>query len=138
MGIRTFFNKTKNAFSKAGKWIGDKFHKVKNGVVKFAKVAAPIVKKGFDLIGSTDLAKQINDKTGGAFNVVKDITKYLPDGTVKDNVNNFVHKGEEVVGKITPEVQRVQDKLRDGIERGQGVLNVIKNNFGNVPRKTMI
>lgn len=138
MGIRKFFDNTKNAFTKAGKWMGDKFHKVKNGVVKFAKVASPIVKKGVEFISKTDLAKQINEKTGGAFDVVKDLTKYLPDGKVKNNVNNFVHKGEEVVGKITPEVQKAQDKVRSYIGRGQEMYNDIKNRVSGPPRKTMI
>lgn len=135
MGIRKFLDNTKNAFSKAGKWIGDKFHKVKNGVTKFAKVAAPIVKKGVDFISKTDLAKTINEKTGGLFDTVKDLTKFIPDGKVKDNINKFTDKARHGVADVASTVGEYQGKAKDIIAKGKDYYSRGKNIMDEVRRK---
>ena len=118
MGLKRFFKK-------AGGWIKDKFHKAKNVVTKFAKPVVKVVKNVADFIGKTPLAPIINTATGGAFNVVHGLTKLIPDGAVKDKVENFTKKAEQVKDQAVNKVQDLQDKANTVIDKGKGAINIL-------------
>ena len=120
MGIKRFFKK-------AGAWIKDKFHKAKNVVTKFAKPVVKVVKNVADFIGKTPLAPIINTATGGAFNVVHGLIKLIPDGAVKDKVENFTKKAEQVRDQASSKVQDLQDKANTVIDKGKQAINIINN-----------
>ena len=120
MGIKKFFKK-------AGGWIKDKFHKVKNVVTKFAKPVVKVVKNVADFIGKTPLAPIINTATKGAFNVVHGLTKLIPDGAVKDKVENFTKKAEQVRDQAASKVQDLQDKANTVIDKGKQAISIINN-----------
>ena len=116
MGIRSFFKK-------AGGWMKDKFHKAKNGVVKFAKAAAPVVKKAVNFIDKTPISNIINSFTGGAFDTAKKVINLIPDGKVKDTVNNFTNKAEELKNRAVNEIDKRQDQAREMINKGRDVID---------------
>ena len=118
MGIRSFFKK-------AGGWMKDKFHKVKNGVVKFAKAAAPVVKKAVNFIDKTPISNIINSFTGGAFDAAKKVINLIPDGKVKDTVNNFTNKAEELKNRAVDEIDKRQNQAREVIDKGRGIIENI-------------
>ena len=120
MGLKRFFKK-------AGGWIRDKFHKAKNIVKKFAKPVVKVVKNVADFIGKTPLAPIINTATGGAFNVVHGLTKLIPDGAVKDKVENFTKKAEQVRDTAVRKVDDLQDKANTVIDKGKQAINIINN-----------
>ena len=115
----------KNFFKKVGGWVKDKFHKVKNGVTKFAKVVAPVVKKGIDFIDKTPIAPIINGVTGGLFNKAKDLINILPDGSVKDKLNEYRNKAEGFKNRVVDEVDKRQNQAREFINRGRGVVDMV-------------
>ena len=118
MGLKRFFKK-------AGAWVKDKFHKAKNVVTKFAKPVVRVVKKVTDFIGKTPLAPIINGATGGVFNVVHGLTKLIPDGKVKDNVQNFTKKAEQMRDTAVNKVADVQSKANAVIDKGKQAMNII-------------
>lgn len=118
MGLKRFFKK-------AGAWVKDKFHKAKNVVTKFAKPVVKVVKKVTDFIGKTPLAPIINGATGGVFNVVHGLTKLIPDGKVKDNVQNFTKKAEQMRDTAVNKVADVQSKANAVIDKGKQAMNII-------------
>ena len=120
MGLKRFFKK-------AGGWIRDKFHKAKEVVKKFAKPVVRVVKNVTDFIGKTPLAPIINTATGGAFNVVHGLTKLIPDGAVKDKVENFTKKAEQVRDQASSKVQDLQDKANTVIDKGKQAISIINN-----------
>ena len=120
MGLKRFFKK-------AGGWIKDKFHKAKNVVTKFAKPVVKVVKNVADFIGKTPLAPIINTATGGAFNVVHGLTKLIPDGAVKNKVENFTKKAEQVRDQASSKVQDLQDKANTVIDKGKQAISIINN-----------
>lgn len=118
MGLKRFFKK-------AGAWAKDKFHKAKNVVTKFAKPVVKVVKKVTDFIGKTPLAPIINGATGGVFNVVHGLTKLIPDGKVKDNVQNFTKKAEQMRDTAVNKVADVQSKANAVVDKGKQAMNII-------------
>ena len=120
MGLKKFFKK-------AGGWIKDKFHKVKNVVTKFAKPVVKVVKNVADFIGKTPLAPIINTATKGAFNVVHGLTKLIPNGAVKDKVESFTKKAEQVRDQAASKVQDLQDKANTVIDKGKQAISIINN-----------
>ena len=120
MGLKRFFKK-------AGGWIKDKFHKAKNVVTKFAKPVVKVVKNVADFIGKTPLAPILNTATGGVFNVVHGLTKLIPDGAVKNKVENFTKKAEQVRDQASSKVQDLQDKANTVIDKGKQAANIINN-----------
>ena len=118
MGLKRFFKK-------ADAWVKDKFHKAKNVVTKFAKPVVKVVKKVTDFIGKTPLAPIINGATGGVFNVVHGLTKLIPDGKVKDNVQNFTKKAEQMRDTAVNKVADVQSKTNAVIDKGKQAMNII-------------
>ena len=128
MGIKKFFKK-------AGGWIKDKFHKVKNVVTKFAKPVVKVAKKVVNFIDKTPIAPVINGFTGGLFDKGRKLLNLLPDGDVKKKAQEFTKKAEEAAKHGTDKVNEYQDKARGLIDRGRGVLgkldearNVISGN----------
>ena len=126
MGIKSFFKKV-------GGWVKDKFHKVKNGVTKFAKVVAPVVKKGIDFIDKTPIAPIINGVTGGLFNKAKDLINILPDGSVKDKLNEYRNKAEGFKNRVVDEVDKRQNQARDIIDKGRNAIGVITSKAPTLP-----
>ena len=123
----------KNFFKKVGGWVKDKFHKVKNGVTKFAKVVAPVVKKGIDFIDKTPIAPIINGVTGGLFNKAKDLINILPDGSVKDKLNEYRNKAEGFKNRVVDEVDKRQNQARDIIDKGRNAIGVITSKAPTLP-----
>ena len=120
MGIKKFFKR-------AGNWIKDKFHTVKNGVTKFVKVVAPVVKKGIDFIDKTPIAPIINTFTGGLFDKGKKLIDLLPGGTVKDKANEYINKAEQFKDRAVNEIDKRQNQARDVIDKGRNAIGVITN-----------
>ena len=118
MGLKRFFKK-------AGSWIKDKFHKAKNVVTKFAKPVVRVVKKVTDFIGKTPLAPIINTATGGIFDTVRKVTNLIPDGAVKDNVQNFTKKAEQIRDTAANKVADMQNKANAVIDKGKQAMNII-------------
>lgn len=118
MGIKKFFKR-------AGNWIKDKFHAVKNGVTKFAKVVAPVVKKGIDFIDKTPIAPIINTFTGGLFDKGKKLIDLLPGGTVKDKANEYINKAEQFKDRAVNEIDKRQNQAREFINRGRGAVDMV-------------
>ena len=117
MGIRTFIKNT-------GNWLKDKFHTIKNGVTKFAKVAAPIVKKGIDFIDKTPIAPMVNAYTGGLFDRAKKIINVLPNGSVKDKLNSFTNKAEQFKDKAVDVINTKQNQAKELINRGREAIDM--------------
>ena len=133
MGIKRFFKK-------AGAWVKDKFHKVKNVVTKFAKPVVKVVKKAVDFIGKTPLAPILNTATGGIFNIVKGVSSLIPDGAVKDKVENFTKKAEQVrdtavrkVDDMQGKANQVIDKGKKWVDAGQKIGGFVKAEAGKLP-----
>ena len=117
MGIRNFFKRT-------GNWLKDKFHAVKNGVTKFAKVAVPVVKKAVNFIDKTPIGPIVNAYTGGLFERGKKLINLLPDGTVKDKANQYMNKAEQFKDKTVNEINTRQNQARDLINRGREAIDM--------------
>ena len=115
MGIRTFFKNT-------GNWLKDKFHRAANAVTKFGKVAAPIVKTGINFIDKTPIAPIVNAYTGGLFDKAKKIINAIPDGAVKDKLNTFTNKAEQLKDRTVDEINTRQQQAKMLIDRGREVL----------------
>ena len=126
MGIKSFFKRT-------GNWLKDKFHTIKNGVTKFAKVAAPVIKKGVDFIDKTHIAPIVNAYTGGLFDKAKKLIDILPDGTVKDKLNNYTDKAEEMRNRAVDEIDKRQYQARDMIDKGRNAIDVITSKAPTPP-----
>lgn len=120
MGIKKFFKKV-------GGWVKDKFHKVKNVVSKFAKPVVKVAKKVVNFVDKTPLGPILSKVSGGIFDGVKKVINILPDGEVKNNVQNFANKAESTAGQIVNKVDQVQNKARDIIDRGKQAASIIKN-----------
>ena len=125
MGIRSFFKK-------AGGWIKDKFHKAKNAVGKFAKAAAPVVKKAVNFIDKTPLSGIVNNFTGGAFDTAKKLINLIPDGKVKDTVSNFTNKAEEMKNKVNNELDKRQEQAKGIIDKGREAAHILGGS-GSIP-----
>ena len=126
MGIKSFFKRT-------GNWLKDKFHTIKNGVTKFAKVAAPVIKKGVDFIDKTPIAPMVNAYTGGLFDKAKKLIDFLPDGAVKDKLNAYSGKAEEMRNRVVDEIDKRQNQARDMIDKGRNVMGVITSKVPTPP-----
>ena len=126
MGIKSFFKRT-------GNWLKDKFHTIKNGVTKFAKVAAPIIKKGVDFIDKTPLGTIANAYTGGLFDKAKKLINILPDGTVKDKLNEFSDKAERFKDRAVDEIDKRQNQARDLIDKGRNAIGAITSKAPTLP-----
>ena len=126
MGIKSFFKRT-------GNWLKDKFHTIKNGVTKFAKVAAPVIKKGVDFIDKTPIAPMVNAYTGGLFDKAKKLIDFLPDGAVKDKLNAYSGKAEEMRNRVVDEIDKRQNQARDMIDKGRNVMGVIASKVPTPP-----
>ena len=111
MGIRKFLTNTSS-------WMRDKFHNIKNGVAKFAKVAVPVVKTAVNFIDKTPIGGIINSATGGAFSIAKNLINLIPEGRVKDTVSNFTNKAEEYKNKAVDEIDKRQQQAREFINTG--------------------
>ena len=120
MGIKKFFKKV-------GGWVKDKFHKVKNAVAKFAKPVVKVAKKVVNFVDKTPLGPILSRVSGGIFDAAKKVINILPDGEVKNNVQNFANKAESTAGQIVNKVDQVQNKARDIIDRGKRVSDVIQS-----------
>jgi hypothetical protein len=120
MGIKKFFKKV-------GGWVKDKFHKVKNAVAKFAKPVVKVAKKVVNFVDKTPLGPVLSKVTGGVFDGVKKVINILPDGEVKNNVQNFANRAESTAGQVVHKVENIQDKARDVIDRGQRLSDIIKS-----------
>ena len=119
MGIKKFFKKV-------GGWVKDKFHKVKNVVSKFAKPVIKVAKKVVNFVDKTPLGPILSKVSGGIFDGVKKVINILPDGEVKNNVQNFANKAESTAGQIVNKVDQVQNKARDIIDRGKQAAEIFK------------
>ena len=133
MGLKRFLKK-------AGAWVKDKFHKVKNVVTKFAKPVVRVVKKAVDFVGKTPLGPILNTATGGIFNIVKGVSSLIPDGAVKDNVNKFTQKAEQVrdtavrkVDELQGKANQVIDKGKQWVDAGQKIGGLIKQQAPKLP-----
>ena len=126
MGIKSFFKRT-------GNWLKDKFHTIKNGVTKFAKVAAPVIKKGVDFIDKTPIAPMVNAYTGGLFDKAKKLIDFLPDGAVKDKLNAYSGKAEEMRNRVVDEIDKRQNQAKDMIDKGRNVMGVIASKAPTPP-----
>ena len=127
MGIKKFFKK-------AGGWIKDKFHKVKNVVSKYAKPVIRVAKKVVNFVDKTPLGPILSKATKGVFDGVKKVINILPDGEVKNNVQNFANKAESTAGQVVNKVENAQNKAqglinkgRDLFDRGKQAASIIKN-----------
>ena len=127
MGIKKFFKK-------AGAWVKDKFHKVKNVVVKYGKPVVKIVKNVTDWVDKTPLKGILNNATGGLYSMGKGIVDLIPTGDVKDNANRWLDDTKkkadnisEKVGHYQDEARRVIDKGRDYYRRGEQAYNIIRD-----------
>ena len=116
MGIRKFFKNT-------GSWMKDKFHQLKNGVTKFAKVAAPVVKNAVNFIDKTPVGGVIDAFTGGMFDKAKKLVSLLPDGSVKNAASNFTNRAEELKNKAVDELNTRQEQARNLINKGRDVID---------------
>ena len=119
MGIKKFFKKV-------GGWVKDKFHKVKNVVSKFAKPVIKVAKKVVNFVDKTPLGPILSKVSGGIFDGVKKVINILPDGEVKNNVQNFANKAESTAGQIVNKVENAQNKARDIIDRGKQASEIFK------------
>ena len=120
MGIKSFFKK-------AGRWIKDKFHKAKQVVGKFAKPVVKIAKKVINFVDETPLGPILSKVSGGIFDTVKKVVNILPDGEVKNNVQNFTNKAEATAGQVVNKVDEMQNKAKDVIDRGRKAAEIFKN-----------
>ena len=120
MGIKKFFKKV-------GGWVKDKFHKVKNAVAKFAKPVVKVAKKVVNFVDKTPLGPVLSKVSGGIFDGVKKVINILPDGEVKNNVQNFANKAESTAGQVVNKVDQVQNKARDIVDRGKRLSDVIQS-----------
>ena len=120
MGIKKFFKKV-------GGWVKDKFHKAKNAVAKFAKPVVKVAKKVVNFVDKTPLGPVLSKVSGGIFDGVKKVINILPDGEVKNNVQNFANKAESTAGQVVNKVDQVQNKARDIVDRGKRVSDVIQS-----------
>ena len=112
MGLKKFFKK-------AGAWVKDKFHKVKNVVTKFAKPVIGVAKKVTDFIGKTPIAPILNTVTGGIYNTVKKGLDLIPDGAVKENINKFTDQAKKIADQGISKVSDVQGKINSTVDRGK-------------------
>ena len=117
MGIKSFFKNT-------GNWLKDKFHTIKNGVTKFAKAAAPIVKKGINFIEKTPIAPMVNAYTGGLFDKAKKLINVIPDGAVKDKLNSFANKAEQFKDRTVDVINTKQNQAKELINRGREAIDM--------------
>ena len=120
MGIKKFFKKI-------GGWVKDKFHKAKNAVAKFAKPVVKVAKKVVNFVDKTPLGPVLSKVSGGIFDGVKKVINILPDGEVKNNVQNFANKAESTAGQVVNKVENAQNKARDIVDRGKRVSDVIQS-----------
>ena len=127
MGIKKFFKKV-------GGWVKDKFHKVKNVVSKFAKPVIKVAKKVVNFDDKTPLGPILSKVSGGIFDGVKKVINILPDGEVKNNVQNFANKAESTAGQVINKVENAQNKAqglinkgRDLFDRGKQAAEILKN-----------
>ena len=118
MGIKSFFKKV-------GGWVKDKFHKAKNIVAKFAKPVIKVAKKVVNFVDKTPIGPILSKVSGGIFDTAKKVINLLPDGEVKNNVQNFADKAKETAGSAISRVDRIQEKAKDWIDRGRKINGTI-------------
>ena len=111
-------------FKRAGNWVKDKFHAAKNGVTKFAKAAAPVVKSAVNFIEKTPIAPIVNAYTGGLFDKGKRLINLLPDGAVKDKANQYINKAEAFKDRTVNAIDQKQSQVRDLINRGREAIDM--------------
>jgi phage-related protein len=116
MGIKKFFKKV-------GGWVKDKFHKVKNAVTKFAKPVIGVAKKVVNFVDKTPLGPVLSKVSGGIFDGVKKVINILPDGEVKNNVQNFANKAESTAGQVVNKVENAQNKAQGLINKGRDLFD---------------
>ena len=118
MGIIKFFKK-------AAGWVKDKFHKAKNVIGKFVSPVVKVAKKVVGFIDKTPIGGILSKATGGIYDTAKKVIGYLPDGEVKNNVQNFADKAKETAGSAISRVERIQEKAKDWIDRGRKINGTI-------------
>jgi phage-related protein len=116
MGIKKFFKKV-------GGWVKDKFHKAKNVVSKFVKPVVKVAKKVVNFVDKTPLGPILSRVSGGIFDGVKKVINILPDGEVKNNVQNFANKAESTAGQVVSKVENVQNKAQGLINKGRDLFD---------------
>ena len=125
MGIKRFFKKV-------GGWFKDKFHKVKDGVTKFAKAVLPVAKKIGGALLNSPLGDKLNGFLPGAKDAAKSVISLLPDGKVKERVNEFSDQAFNKASDVANEINKRQEQARDFVDRGREVidkLGAIKQNM---------
>ena len=120
MGIKSFFKKV-------GGWVKDKFHKAKNVVSKFVKPVVKVAKKVVGFIDKTPIGGILSKATGGIYDTVKKVVNIIPDGDVKNNVQNFADKAQAATSQVIDKAVHIQDKAKDIIDRGRRAAEIVKN-----------
>ena len=120
MGIKSFFKKV-------GGWVKDKFHKAKNVVSKFVKPVVKVAKKVVGFIDKTPIGGILSKATGGIYDTVKKVVNIIPDGDVKNNVQNFADKAQAATSQVIDKVSNIQDKAKGFIDRGRQAAGIFKN-----------
>ena len=120
MGIKSFFKKV-------GGWVKDKFHKAKNVVSKFVKPVVKVAKKVVGFIDKTPIGGILSKATGGIYDTVKKVVNIIPDGEVKNNVQNFADKAQAATSQVIDKVSNIQDKAKGFIDRGRQAAEIFKN-----------
>ena len=120
MGIKSFFKKV-------GGWVKDKFHKAKIVVSKFVKPVVKVAKKVVGFIDKTPIGGILSKATGGIYDTVKKVVNIIPDGDVKNNVQNFADKAQAATSQVIDKVSNIQDKAKGFIDRGRQAAEIFKN-----------
>ena len=116
MGLKKFFKKI-------GGWVKDKFHKATHAVGKVVGKAVPVVKKVVNFVDKTPIGGIVNSFTGGLFDKAKKVINLIPDGKVKDTLNNYTNKAEEFKNKAVDEINKRQDQARGLIDKGRDLID---------------
>ena len=120
MGIKSFFKK-------AGAWVKDKFHKAKNVVSKFVKPVVKVAKKVVNFVDKTPIGGILSKVSGGIYDAAKKVINLIPDGDVKNNVQNFADKAQAATSQVIDKAVHIQDKAKDIIDRGRRAAEIVKN-----------
>ena len=120
MGLKRFFKK-------AGAWVKDKFHKAKNVIHKFAKPVIKGVKKVVNFVDKTPIGGILSKVSGGIYDAAKKVINLIPDGDVKNNVQNFADKAQAATSQVIDKAVHIQDKAKEILDRGRRAAEIVKN-----------
>ena len=120
MGIKSFFKKI-------GGWVKDKFHKAKNVIHKFGKPVIKGIKKVVNFVDKTPIGGILSKVSGGIYDAAKKVINLIPDGDVKNNVQNFADKAQAATSQVIDKVSNIQDKAKGFIDRGRQAAEIFKN-----------